>query len=77
MVVKRPSSVDILLMVQKSGQPPGMVLKPCEKKWEFYYNQLVLAGFLKHQAYDDNGETLKLRCWKWAVHDNQLASYSG
>ena len=39
----------VLLMVQKSGKPPGMVLKPC-KLYDIYHINW-LAGFLNHQQY--------------------------
>ena len=41
--------IAILLMVQKSKQPPGMVLKPLVKDGINYQPQLVNAGFLNHQ----------------------------
>ena len=40
-------------MVQKSGSPPGMVLKPCKELngKKLPSPQLVNAGFLNHQQY--------------------------
>ena len=113
MVMKRASSVDILLMVQKSGYPPGTVLKPCKKKGVFYYINWGLPDFWTtrrmmimgkpsscyagfsctwHGEFPCNSMFLpidvgpfsekrytprKRTSWKWAVHDNQPASYSG